>query len=132
MKKITPGILGFRSGSDPLKKTHNTTWVSTNHFPLSQGPFLWPDKLERASYSVMQYIYSKVYRLQRESGRVSWTTHVRDALIRYGSKDAWLHGTGPNIKSFTESFKSEVWKREQKLITCNRHRPNQVLSIPDK
>ena len=48
MKKITPWILGFRSGSDPLKKTHNTTWVSTNHFPLSQGPFLWPDKLERA------------------------------------------------------------------------------------
>ena len=24
-----------------------------------------------------------------------------------------------NIKSFTESFKSEVWKREQKLITSN-------------
>ena len=62
---------------------------------------------------------SKVCKLQRESGRVSWSTHVRDALIRYGSEDAWLHGTGPNIKSFTESFKSEVWKREQKLITSN-------------
>ena len=32
---------------------------------------------------------SKVYRLQSESGRVSWSTHVHDALIRYDSEDAW-------------------------------------------
>ena len=57
------------------------SWGLFHYTPVDRMVMFWAGLDNPASTKLS----SKMYRLQRETGRVSWSTHVRDALIRYGS-----------------------------------------------
>ena len=59
---------------------------------------------------------SQIYRLQRTGTRVSWCTHVRDALIEYDFGDMWLGGPPIQGSALQNAYKAKVWQVEQRKI----------------
>ena len=63
MKKITPGILGFHSGSDPLKKNKHITQHGSQQiiFLFHKGPFYgqftWKERAVTPQNQSLEVIY---------------------------------------------------------------------------